>query len=224
MVAAPVKYAASVGRASAVHKTETEGVGSTAWTGEAGRHVGTVVHCWLERFALEGLNLWSRERLAEMELPLRRQLLAHGVAGTKLTESCERILQTLQTVLDSRKARWLLFSHPEAASEYPLSGMIDGELVHAVVDRTFVDDDGNRWVIDFKTGSPLPNEEPASFYQRETERYRDQLVRYASLFRRLEPARLIRCALYFPSFDGWCEITLEGRENEGKIKTGSVSR
>jgi hypothetical protein len=176
-----------------------------------------VVHYWLERIALDGLANWPRERLEQIELPIRRQLIALGVAAARLPDSLVKIRRALQAVLDSRRGRWLLSAHLETASEYPLSGLLDGEMVHAVLDRTFVDEEGTRWVIDYKTGLPFKNEDHAVFYQRERECYQEQLTRYAALFRSLEPDRPVRIALYFPMFDGWHEMPLEEQGKEGII-------
>ncbi|HXV19707.1 MAG TPA: UvrD-helicase domain-containing protein [Desulfuromonadales bacterium] len=218
LVAAPVKYAAVAGRASAVRQMPADEAGFSGRNGDLGRHIGTVVHYWLERIARDGLASWPRERLDQMELPIRRQLIALGVAATWFPDSTGKIRRALQAVLDSQRGRWLLAAHLEAASEYPLAGMLDGELVHAVLDRTFVDAEGTRWVIDYKTGLPLKNEDHAVFYQRERECYQEQLARYAALFRSLEPDRAVRTALYFPMFDGWYELPLEDHGKEGNIE------
>ena len=49
-----------------------------------------------------------------------------------------------------------------------------------MIDRTFIDENGVRWIIDYKTsaheGSDLEN-----FLEQEKERYREQLERYARL-------------------------------------------
>jgi ATP-dependent exoDNAse (exonuclease V) beta subunit len=224
LVAAPVKFAAVAGRASTARIMTTEEARLTGREGEAGRHIGTVVHYWLERIALDGLDNWSRNRLDQLELPIRRQLIALGVAGARIPDGSEKIRRALQVVLDSQRGRWLLSAHLGAASEYPLSGIIDGEMVHAVLDRTFVDEEGTRWVIDYKTGFPFKNEDHAVFYQRERECYREQLVRYAALFRRLEPDRPVRTALYFPMFDGWYEMPLEdpGKQLEFNVKQNQL--
>ena len=73
--------------------------------------------------------------------------------------------------------------------------------VSVVVDRTFVDDDGRRWIVDYKTSS----HEGAgldAFLDRERERYAAQLATYARLMGGERPARL---GLYFPLVAGWRE-------------------
>ena len=37
--------------------------------------------------------------------------------------------------------------------ELPITGLIGGKLYETVIDRTFVDENGVRWIIDYKTSS-----------------------------------------------------------------------
>ena len=81
--------------------------------------------------------------------------------------------------------------------------MLDGTVYRAVIDRTFVDTDGTRWIVDFKTSAPA-TASTASFLDAEQARYAMQMERYARLFGRIE-TRPIRLGLYFPVFSGWRE-------------------
>jgi ATP-dependent exoDNAse (exonuclease V) beta subunit len=74
-----------------------------------------------------------------------------------------------------------------------------------IVDRTFVDADGLRWIIDYKTGRHEGTDVEA-FLDRERERYRAQLEAYARAFRLMD-GRPLRLALYYPMLDGWREWT-----------------
>jgi hypothetical protein len=91
--------------------------------------------------------------------------------------------------------------------EHALSGHAGGELVRVVFDRSFIDDAGVRWVIDYKTSQHLGGglEE---FLDREVERYRPQLQRYGLLARRLGPEP-VRLGLYFPLMRAWREWAAE---------------
>jgi ATP-dependent helicase/nuclease subunit A len=97
-----------------------------------------------------------------------------------------------------------------------LSGVIHGQLVEGVIDRTFVDAKGTRWIVDFKTstheGGGLER-----FLSQEVERYRPQLTRYARLLRLFKPGEKVRAALYFPLLKAWKEVKLE--EEPGRFKT-----
>jgi ATP-dependent exoDNAse (exonuclease V) beta subunit len=72
-----------------------------------------------------------------------------------------------------------------------------------VIDRTFIDASGVRWIVDYKTsrheGAGLD-----AFLDSERERYRPQLERYATLMRKLAPEP-VRLGLYFPLLGGWRE-------------------
>jgi ATP-dependent exoDNAse (exonuclease V) beta subunit len=172
------------------------------WASEAARHVGTVVHRELQRIgrdavatdtAEEGLHRRWRDELAELGVPAALR----GAAVARVAAAVGR------TLADDR-GRWLLdATHRESATELALTGRIGGEIVRAVIDRSFVDRDGRRWIVDYKTSS----HEGAgleAFLDSEQERYRAQLERYAALVRRLgsEPVWL---GLYFPLLGAWRE-------------------
>ena len=77
-----------------------------------------------------------------------------------------------------------------------------------VIDRTFRDADGQRWVVDYKTSSHEGGD-VEGFLTREQERYRTQLDRYAALMRMLDDEP-VRRGLYFPLLKGWREWGDEG--------------
>ncbi len=120
----------------------------------------------------------------------------------------ERALQALEESLSSERGRWILDpDHSQARSEFAVSGFWGGRLIRSVVDRTFVDSKGVRWVVDFKTGTHSGGDEE-TFLQREVERYRPQLTRYAKLLQKLD-GRQMRVGLYFPLLKAWREWSLE---------------
>ena len=52
---------------------------------------------------------------------------------------------------------------------------MDGDgLINVVIDRSFVDADGTRWIVDYKSGRHQGGD-PRAFLDREQQRYRDQL-------------------------------------------------
>jgi ATP-dependent exoDNAse (exonuclease V) beta subunit len=105
--------------------------------------------------------------------------------------------------LDDPRARWILSPHADAASELRLTGVIDGAIANLAVDRTFVDEQGTRWIVDYKTGMHEGGSLEA-FLDREQQRYRAQLDRYAQVLHKLD-GRPVRMALYFPLLQAWRE-------------------
>jgi len=166
-----------------------------SWVGPLARAAGTVMHGELERLARLGVA-------ATLDLPARAaacesQLRAQGIAPETARGAARDLVARLVELVREEQARWLLFApHRETASEVALSGIIAGELRSVVIDRMFVDADGTRWIVDYKTGVHAGGglEE---FVAREVVRYTPQLALYARLAARLGPEP-VRTALYFP--------------------------
>ena len=167
-----------------------------SWAGETRRHIGTVVHAALQAFAAAA-ELPARESLGKRAGLYREQLRRHGVPERDLERAAADVVEALTRTVEDERGRWILSrAHGQAGSELALTGMADGRLTHIVIDRSFVDADGTRWVIDFKT-SPHEGGRLEDFIGRELERYRGQLEKYAALARGLGPEP-VRAALYFP--------------------------
>jgi ATP-dependent exoDNAse (exonuclease V) beta subunit len=174
------------------------------WVGETARHVGTVVHRYLQRIAEEGAAQWDSARIAAARSSFRAALRAQGVPASELEPASARVQRALEGVLADARGRWILAAdHAEAACELRLTAWLDGEIVNVALDRTFVDERGTRWIVDYKTGTHEGGDLDA-FLDREQERYREQLERYAKILAGLD-ARPVRVALYFPLLRAWRE-------------------
>ena len=118
----------------------------------------------------------------------------------ELDRAVSKAQRALRQTLADEHGRWILAPHREAQCEWPLT-LHDETSRHYVIDRTFVDEEGVRWIIDYKTGEHLEGDR-AAFLDHEQERYREQLETYGRIVRLLED-RPIRLALYFPLFPDW---------------------
>jgi ATP-dependent helicase/nuclease subunit A len=167
------------------------------WVGETLRHVGTVVHRLLQRIAEHGTTQWSAPQRDRLK-PLVQQLLSQaGVREEELAGAVADTLQAVDNTLADERGRWLLDAgHAEARCEYSLSLMRDGRLESGIIDRTFVDAEGTRWIVDYKTSRHAGTDVDA-FLAQQRERYAPQLERYAFLMRGLGAPR-VKVALYFP--------------------------
>ncbi|MBE0598132.1 MAG: PD-(D/E)XK nuclease family protein, partial [Desulfuromonadales bacterium] len=196
---------------SALGKDDAREIVFSGWEAETARHIGTVAHACLERIARDGIDQWPTTRLAELELPARSRLGQLGVAADRMPAALEKVVRGVRHALTGSKSRWLFGPRAEAGCEFELSGLFDGKVIHAVIDRTFVDADGCRWVVDYKLSEPRAGQGNDPFLAAEAERYHPQLAAYAELFGRLEPHRPVRAGLYFPLLDGWIEISVDKR-------------
>jgi len=178
-----------------------------SWVGETSRHIGTVVHAALERFSSAG-QLPTRDRIVGLAAEHAHQLRRHGVPEPDIDRASRTVQEALLRTLADERGRWLFDpGHRDVRSELALTGVADGQLLNVIIDRTFIEADGTRWVIDFKTsrheGSRLE-----AFLDEEAERYRPQLARSAVLARALGPEP-VRIALYFPLMSRFREIITE---------------
>lgn len=176
-----------------------------SWVGETARHIGTVVHAALEQYATAP-KLPSKNAIqAERDFYVY-QLRRHGVPESDLSRAAAIVVEALTRTVGNERGRWIFApEHSESRSEWALTGIAAGRLTNVVIDRSFIDPDGTRWVIDFKTsrheGGGLE-----AFLEQEMARYRSQLETYVALARGMGTAP-VRAALYFPLLDVFRELT-----------------
>ena len=172
-----------------------------SWAGETARHVGAVVHRWLQRIAEDELHGWSRARVEAMRDGFRRELASRGVEDSEFAAATARVAAALARSLEDPRGCWLLGPQSESRNEYRLTTVINGERRSLIIDRTFVDSEDRRWIVDYKTSSH-EGADVEAFLEQEKERYRAQLERYAAA---LSGTRGVNLGLYFPLLAGWRE-------------------
>lgn len=178
------------------------------WVTQTGRHIGTLVHRELDRMVRAGAALTAAS-------PNRARLLVElselGVPPDRCDAAADRVVGAIAQTLADERGRWLLGMTAqlgEAESELALSGILQGQIVTGVIDRTFVDERGVRWIVDFKTGTHEGGGLDR-FLDEEVQRYREQLLRYARLLRLFRPDQPVRAALYFPLMKQWREVPID---------------
>lgn len=171
------------------------------WVGAEARIAGTLVHRWLQSLA----NGRPGEELAEPAAIRRitlRWLTEFGIAAEHGLSICRRVEEAVAGMLSDTKGRWILQGPGHA--ELGLTGIFEGELVSVILDRVRIDDDGDHWIIDYKT-STHEGGNLQGFLQVEADRYGPQLSRYAAIYANWTGISA-RCALYFPLLKSFVEI------------------
>jgi len=176
------------------------------WAGPEAAPVGTAVHAALQYIGEQGVEGIDAAAEQVIEKRVQRMLMLDGLSGELLDSARDRAMQAVRNTMASERGRWILSSeHQDAHCEWPLSETVSGRCVHKIIDRSFVDKEGNRWVIDYKTASHEGGDED-NFLASEAERHKEQLQGYVHLLQRLDSSQPVRAALYFPMLDAWTEL------------------
>jgi ATP-dependent helicase/nuclease subunit A len=164
-----------------------------SWVGETARHVGTVVHRWLQRIAEDELKGWTKERIEKLVPQFRQDLERRGVQASEIEMAAGLVKTALVNTIEDERGRWILGPHKEAWTEYRFRTREGRRLV---ADRRIREESGEEWVVDYKTsrheGAGLEG-----FLDRERARYAPQLEQYSVGLGRAQ------MGLYFPLLCGW---------------------
>jgi ATP-dependent helicase/nuclease subunit A len=132
---------------------------------------------------------------------LRERLARLGFTDNGLDECTQQAVTLLDACLTDSRLQWIFAStHERAESPLRLTGIHEGHLTSAVIDRTFVDSEGVRWLIDFRADSSPPSsaENADSPHLAAGQEHDTGLAKRIALARALgpEPAR---AGIYFPA-------------------------
>lgn len=170
------------------------------WAGVQVRRIGTVLHRLLEHVGRIGVEQFDEAQRRMLRERIPGLLKAMGTGSRELEAAVEPIRKAFDRTLESDTGRWILSGkHRDTACELPVTGLVGGELVNAIIDRTFVDENGTRWIIDYKSGYHAGGD-LEGFLGEEAERYSDQLDLYRRLFEQMGETD-VRAALYLPRHD-----------------------
>lgn len=173
---------------------------------DTARRLGIVLHRELERYA----RLESLPTPADVDGDVQRlqaALRAEGVEPSSLARALETLRTALHRTLEDPRGRWILQRHPrDDQVEWALTGRHEGRWVSVVIDRAFIDERGERWIVDYKATHP-EGQDMQAFLLAKRNQYAPQLRRYADFVARID-GRPVRAALYFPLIAQFIELDL----------------
>ena len=168
------------------------------------KHIGTVTHLLLQVFCDHGIKSWIDKSKAQQMIYIKQQLQRLNFASSELDAGIQTIINIIENVLSDPKGRWIINPHLEAKAEFAISLRDkDFKVEKFIIDRTFIDENGTRWIIDYKTAM-LNQVDLDDFLKKEENKYREKMLRYAQAFQLLDP-RPIKIGLYFPALPSWRE-------------------
>lgn len=189
------------------HLTEDDpNIPEVKWQ-DASRHTGTLAHRILRQWVLHPEHFQSAEQLRTYQPRWQQQLQQLGLNQQQATTGVAQLYTLLSGMLDCPTARWVLDpSHQDSACELEVSYFNGHQARQLVIDRTFVDQ-GERWIIDYKTSAPAAAQSDAEFIAQEEASYLPQLQAYARVFQAMADLP-VRTALYFPATGQLVELSV----------------
>ena len=175
-----------------------------SWAGEAARRVGTLLHTEFQQIDAVGWTHWrSQPTDARRQHAWAGQL--SGLEAQQRTRALEQLQTALANTRQDARAEWIFSpAQQRIKTEWPITAVLAGRVVHLVIDRSFIDQQQQCWIIDFKF-SRHDGKDTAPFLDREQQRYAEKMAQYARAVAALEqrPLSQIRLGLYFPLLNGW---------------------
>lgn len=130
-------------------------------------------------------------------------LLRLGISETRMADALSQIQTAIQNTLADKRGQWILKPHTAAQSEFALSSSHQQKLKRIIIDRTFLDENNRRWIIDYKTARCQTNNLD-DWLAKEKQKYQSQLIHYANVLNKLH-AEPMYFGLYFPLVPAWVE-------------------
>ena len=168
------------------------------------RQIGIFIHEQLKAIAIQGLAQYGHDKIISQGSKWKTILSQRGIFGKELNRGIILIEKALLNVMNDPKAAWILDpNHCDAQSELALSAKHKDSIKHIIIDRTFIDEENSRWIIDYKTQESLDYDLTA-FKIRAKENHLHQLVTYAKVMQLMD-TRPIKLGLYYPLIPLWID-------------------
>lgn len=164
------------------------------WATPAATAVGIILHDWLQYHQHEVLQInVSRELKQRWRVELMTLRVEHG----QIDYALQRLIDAINNIQSYNEGHFLFKNYAEQDNEYSLSAYENGKVKHYRIDRTFIDENGTRWIVDYKSTPHDKGDVEAFAKEQVASRHRPQLEKYGALFQELE-SRPIKLAVYFP--------------------------
>ncbi|MFT5693210.1 MAG: ATP-dependent helicase/nuclease subunit A [Oceanicoccus sp.] len=181
--------------------------------------VGNICHLILEMLSNSARQSGSK-RMSEskwlsftesnMTVWLETLLKDDGLEKRLWPNAVVDIIENINRTLSDRQGRWILFgNHKAESTELKLLSLATDQINTRVIDRCFIDEKNQCWIVDYKTSRLTEGEPRKDFFERTSERYRNQLLVYRDYLSKIQPyaaSSSIKMALYFTYYSHWLEV------------------
>lgn len=124
---------------------------------------------------------------------VKSRLVAQGLTSERLETALNEYQAMLARFYQDPTGQWIIAPHHHEHNEYELLIDDNGRVLTRIIDRTFIDDQGICWIIDFKTGQD---------HAAERQKHQEQLKEYATIISKRLP-NPVQCGLYYLATNQW---------------------
>ena len=168
--------------------------------------IGTLIHKVFETYTRSNSKTDYLAHLEKVEAFWELSLRPFQLPSFEVERILNHMKAMVLNTLSDPKLNWIFDNqHREGACEMRISRQQNGHTHQFVIDRTFVDQDNTRWIIDYKTSQQQPEQTESEFIQSQIEKYRSQLENYRDLVKAAEN-RTTRLALLLTDIPALVEI------------------
>ena len=168
--------------------------------------IGTLIHKVLETYTQSTNKANYLAQIDKMDTFWELSLRHLQLSAAEMERTLGHMKATVLKTLSDPKLVWIFDNqHRESACELKMSRRHNGHTQQFVIDRTFIDQNDTRWIIDYKTSQPQPGQSESEFIQSQAEKYRAQLENYRDLMTAAEN-RSARLALLLTDIPALIEI------------------
>lgn len=169
-------------------------------------NIGTLIHKVLETYTQSTNKAGYLAQIDKMDTFWELSLRHLQLSAAEMERTLDHMKATVLKTLSDPKLVWIFDNqHRESACELKMSRRHNGHTQQFVIDRTFIDQNDTRWIIDYKTSQPQPGQSESEFIQSQAEKYRSQLENYRDLMTAAEN-RSARLALLLTDIPALIEI------------------
>ncbi len=166
---------------------------------------GIVIHSLLQHCSETGIETFAGMGSDRLNALIEFHLRKEGVSTHTMVSASSEIFDVFQKLLSDPHLHWILSSsHTSSQNEWSLWHRHHGVSKESIIDRSFIDG-STRWVIDYKSTRPSPNQSLQVFLEEQKSSYKDQLLRYRSAVAGFDKHHIenntvkdIKLGLYFP--------------------------
>ena len=169
---------------------------------------GNLIHEALQA-SLTNKNLLSDDSIDLQRQRWQQHLLRYGFDLDKAHHAVAYIEDSLRKTLSNQELLWIFdHSQEKSVAEYELQSKNGDVVQNHIIDRSCLDSEDIRWIIDYKSAKKpdsIPEEE---FIAGQLNLYRPQLKRYHELFKE-EKNKGVKTALLFTSIARLVEVEID---------------